>query len=138
MIVVAALDDNNGMMFNRRRQSQDKLLRKDILKECQEKHLWMNEYTLKQFSDELAPNIIADNSFLDKMDKDDYCFVEDMPLINYNDKIKKLIIYRWNRVYPADTHFDISLEGGWTQVSVIEFEGNSHELITKEVWVNEN
>ena len=31
MIIIAAVDDRNGMMFNHRRQSQDKVLREKIL-----------------------------------------------------------------------------------------------------------
>ncbi len=31
MIVCVAVDDNRGMMFNNRRQSQDKILRKYLL-----------------------------------------------------------------------------------------------------------
>ena len=30
MNIIVCLDDKNGMMFNKRRQSQDKLLRSDI------------------------------------------------------------------------------------------------------------
>jgi len=43
-----------------------------------------------------------------------------------------LILYRWNRTYPADLYFTLSLEG-WTLERREEFAGSSHEKITKEV-----
>ena len=49
MIVIVALDDRGGMMFNHRRQSQDKVLRERVLKVTAGKKLWMNHYTEKQF-----------------------------------------------------------------------------------------
>ena len=37
MIVCVVVDDNNGMSFNNRRQSQDRILRENILLECADK-----------------------------------------------------------------------------------------------------
>ena len=36
MIAVVCIDDKGGMLFNRRRQSQDRLLREDLLREAGE------------------------------------------------------------------------------------------------------
>lgn len=138
MIIFVAVDDKNGMTFNKRRQSKDKILREHIMEQSKEHTLWMNTYTKNQFETPLAENIIVDDDFLDKAGKDDYCFVENLFLERYEDKIEKVILFKWNRVYPADTHFDIDLEqNGWKLVSVEEFAGNSHEKITKEEWTNE-
>ena len=49
MIIIAAVDDRNGMMFNHRRQSQDKVLREKILSLTAGKLLWMDHYSAKQF-----------------------------------------------------------------------------------------
>ncbi|MBQ8799109.1 MAG: ribonuclease Z [Lachnospiraceae bacterium] len=136
MIVCVAVDDKNGMMFNKRRQSQDRNLREHLIKECGGSALWMNEYSAKQFGEEIAPNVIVGNDFLSKAGEEEYCFVENLPLTEVEAKINKLIIFKWNRVYPADTYFDISLEG-WKMTETEEFVGSSHELITKEVWMRE-
>ena len=45
MILMVAVDDNNGMMFNKRRQSQDRVLRDRIRKLCANGRLWVNHYT---------------------------------------------------------------------------------------------
>lgn len=137
MTVFITLDDKNGMLFNNRRQSKDKFLRNDMLNTCGEKRLWMNEYTSEQF-EPLSNNIIIDEMFLEKAKENDYCFVENCSFIEYVDKVKRIIIYKWNRVYPADMYFDLSILEGWKQLSTTEFEGNSHEKIIKEEWIYEN
>ena len=45
MIVIACLDDNGGMMFNHRRQSQDRVLRAHIAALVGDAKLWMNHRT---------------------------------------------------------------------------------------------
>lgn len=138
MIICVALDDNNGMFFNHRRQSQDGMLREHLLKECEGKTLWMNAYSSKQFVSPLPENVIVDENFLEKASKEDYCFVENILLKEYEDKITHIIVFRWNRTYPGDMYFDIPLvEGKWNILSSTEFEGSSHKLITKEVFKNE-
>ena len=42
MILIVCVDDHNGMMFNHRRQSQDRILRGDILELTEGKILWMD------------------------------------------------------------------------------------------------
>ena len=49
MIVCVAVDDNLGMTFNKRRQSQDRVLRERLLELTQGRDLWMNSYSVQQF-----------------------------------------------------------------------------------------
>ena len=49
MKIIVCVDNQNGMMFNHRRQSQDRALRKRILELTGGKKLWMNAYSQKQF-----------------------------------------------------------------------------------------
>lgn len=135
MILCVAVDDNMGMTFNKRRQSQDQLLRCRLLETAQNHKLWMSHYSAKQFKAPLMGNIIVDDRFLDKAGDDDFCFVENLSMAKYENQIKKIILFKWNRVYPADTYFDIPLsENDWKLISVLEFEGNSHKKITMEEW----
>lgn len=137
MKVIVCLDESNGMLFNKRRQSQDVLVRQDIMNHLYGSKLWMNDYSLKQFKDEICPSIMADEDFLEKADVDDYCFVENLPLASYEQKISTLIIYGWNRRYPADFYFDIDLQN-WEMTEEIEFIGNSHEKITKTTYIRKD
>lgn len=132
MILVVCLDDKGGMMFNKRRQSKDAVVRDRILELTDGKKLWMNEYSLKQF--ENAGNIACDESFLDKASEGEYCFVEDKSLAAYEKKAEKIIIYKWNRVYPSDMKLDIDLSDRKLE-SIHEFAGRSHEKITEEVYI---
>ena len=51
MILIAAADDSYGMMFNHRRQSQDRVLRQRMLELTAGHTLWMNAYSAKQFAE---------------------------------------------------------------------------------------
>ncbi len=133
MIVMVCLDDSNGMMFNHRRQSRDQAVIDDMV--FMSRKLFMKEYSAKLFTDqELEPGIIA-SEFLQQAQEGDFCFVEDMNVLPYYAKIEQIIIYRWNRKYPADLYFDITLEKDWELVEVKEFVGTSHEKISKEIYL---
>lgn len=136
MILIAVVDDNYGMMFNKRRQSQDRILRERILEliipgRC----LWMNSYTKKQFTETIdRVQICVDDNFLEKAPSGDFCFVENESISFYEDKIEKIVLFHWNRKYPADFYFDISLDNKWKFIMSEEFTGYSHEKITMEVY----
>ena len=59
MVLIICLDDDNGMMFNHRRQSQDRELRKHLMTLTSGKKLWMNHYSAKQFEGFCCKNILA-------------------------------------------------------------------------------
>lgn len=135
MILIACVDDNNGMMFNHRRQSQDRVLREHILQMTSGNRLWMNHYSAKQFADECAPQINVDDGFLNEAAPGDYCFVEVDDAAEYERWMEKIVLYKWNRRYPSDVHFGISLQAdGWRLTSSTDFVGSSHEKITEEVY----
>lgn len=137
MILIAAVDDNNGMLFNKRRQSQDRALRERILSLSARSRLWVNHYTEKQFAQDgqVVNHLNADDSFMDKAANGEYCFVENTAAAPYEDRAEQIILFHWNRRYPADLFFDIDLAaGGWRLSSSEDFPGYSHEKITMEVY----
>ena len=135
MIVIVALDDHGGMMFNHRRQSQDRVLRERVLKMTEGKKLWMNHYTAKQFPKAIeVPQINISDDFLTEAGPGEFCFVENEAVAPYAPWIERVVVYLWNRAYPRDQQFDLPL-GEWTLVSSTDFPGNSHEKITEEVYV---
>lgn len=133
MIIILCVDDNNGMMFNRRRQSQDRVLREDLLKLVGTGRLRMNAYSKKQFTDFGAAQAVIGEDYLDQAENGDFCFVEDKEVRPYEDQAERIILYRWNRVYPADFYFTLDLQG-WTLEEMVEFAGSSHEKITREMY----
>lgn len=135
MNIIVCLDDKNGMMFNKRRQSQDKILRLNIKSLVENKNLFMNSYSYKLYKDIDNGNLKICENFLDECDDNDFCLVEDKLLSNHIDKITTLITYNWNRVYPSDLYFDINFKNqNWLLISEEDFEGSSHEKITRKIY----
>lgn len=134
MTVILCIDNNKGLMFNHRRQSRDSVIVGDICRETAGKSLWMNAYSAKLFVE--RGNVAISDCFLELAGEGDYCFVEGTPLHEIENRIQKIILYRWNRLYPADTWLDIPLEKhGWTMIASTEFAGSSHDKITREEYV---
>ena len=136
MIVICVIDDHGGMLFNHRRQSQDRVLREHILQRTHGKKLWMNAYSYGQFAAEQASQIVVSEQFLQQAAAGDYCFVETCSLKSVRSRIEAVILYRWNRSYPTDFALDLTLtQPDWIQVETTEFAGNSHERITEERYI---
>ena len=134
MKVIVCLDDTAGMLFGGRRQSKDRLLREDMLNLTAGSILWMDEYSFRQFTEE-AQNIRVDGDFLSLAGPEDFCFVERADISHYADRVSGVILYRWNRAYPADIQFPVELfSSKWSLASSEEFPGFSHEVITREVY----
>lgn len=135
MILVVCTDDHFGMLFNGRRQSKDRNVRADILNVSSGSRLWMNSYSAAQF-DESADHICVDENYLEHADPSDYCFVENVDIADYADRVTGVILYRWNRNYPRDTYFPAALfEGRWLLKSREDICGYSHEMVTREVYI---
>ena len=132
MILIVCVDDTGGLGFNRRRQSQDRALRARMLEKWG--RLWMNAYSAGQFAKE--DPVTADEGFLEMAGPGDACFAEGPAAAEALDRAEKLVLYRWNRKYPADCHFPLDLEArGWRLEETEDFAGSSHEKITEEVYV---
>ena len=135
MNVFICVDDNMGTMFNCRRQSQDRILRLNLISESIGSRLWVSQYTAEQFSPEERNSLVISNDCLDHASIGDYFFCEGEPLLKCESKIEDLILFKWNRVYPADSFLDIPLnKHGWKLVASSDFQGYSHDKITKEIY----
>ena len=134
MKIIVAVDERNGMMFNKRRQSQDIKLREYILQLVNGSFLFMNDYSGKQFLEHNQSKIIVCDDFLSKASDMDFCFVENENLAPYLSKIDTIFLCKWNRDYPSDMKFDIDLTTGFKLTSAVDIVGKSHEKITIEEW----
>lgn len=134
VILIAFVDDNGGMMFNRRRQSQDKVALQKIMDMTTGSTLWVNEYSAPLFAELAAPQLCVDADFLSKAGTGEFCLVENVDVMPYLPFIEKVILFHWNRAYPSDMKFHINLHNGkWTLQSTEDFAGSSHNPITMEV-----
>lgn len=132
MILVSCVDNDFGMLFNMRRQSQDREVRRDLIELAAGKTIWMNAYSARQFHEE-AP-IRVDDAFLEKAGEGEWAFAETENAKAVEDRIEKIVLYHWNRSYPADFHWEIDLNS-WRLVLSREIPGFSHEKITVEEYV---
>ncbi len=128
MMIAICIDDNNGMLFNKRRQSRDKAILQDLLRE--EKKVWIHSFSEKLFQD-YAGNFCVNDNFLTDSNEEELCFVENQSLKTHEEHINELIVYKWNRNYPADFYLDLDLST-WALIETTELAGNSHKKITKE------
>ena len=135
MNVIVCIDDELGMLFNGRRQSRDKCVISDIISTVSKTggRLFALPFSEKLLMPYGEFTIRADAMSIAK--EDDYVFVESEPLSNIIDDVKRFIVYKWNRLYPSDQKLDTPPDlYGFKLKESYEFAGNSHELITKEVY----
>ncbi len=134
MNVIACIDDKYGMLFNGRRQSRDRCLCNKILELTEGCRLWVSPYTAQLFSDTLKLGIIEYLSA--DIGEEDYCFAEDLDIDILLPWIQRVILFHWNRVYPADRFFPVeNLKEHFSCVEREEFTGSSHDTITMEVYI---
>ena len=126
MKLIVCLDDNNGMMFNKRRQSRDRVLIENMIELCKDEKFYTNEYSVSLFPENAVE--IFDN--IEDVEKS-YCFAENFTV--NEDYVDEIIVYKWNRVYPADFKCDIDFSR-FDLVECLDFKGFSHEKITKETY----
>ncbi len=127
MKLIVCLDDKNGMMFNKRRQSRDRVLIENMLELCKDEQLYVNEYSAKLFP-ENSVKICEKPEDIEK----GYFFAEN--IFPNEENYEEIIVYKWNRVYPADVYFNNDLKN-WKLTEAVDFEGSSHEKITREIYV---
>lgn len=132
MKIIVCLDDKCGMAFGGRRQSRDRVLCERILEITGDARVLMSPQSHKLFTDQDC-RLIPDSNYLSLAQGDDYCFIETDSPAPFEQEIKEIIIFRWNRVYPSDLKFNISLDG-FSLTESREFKGSSHEKITEEVY----
>ena len=135
MKLIVCLDERKGMMFNHRRQSRDRILIEDLLLMVGDGRLWIAPYSATLFAGKEKTPMVSER-FFEEADEGDWCFVEDRSCASVVSRVEEIVVYWWNRRYPADLSFDIDLLGeGFRLQRREEFVGSSHELITKEVFV---
>lgn len=128
MTLYICLDDKNGLRFNKRRQSRDAALLEDIRSQLSG-DLLIDPFSEKLIREAQIPYVLPPQTAED-------FFSEDVPTEALLENCSKVVIYRWNRHYPADVRWDPDLEErGFSLEETVEFPGKSHEKITREVYV---
>ena len=74
-------------------------------------------------------NIQISEDYFNQVSDNEYCFIENQ-IVDIL-KAKKVVVYRWDKVYPADYKLPLRQ---YKLVSTLEFQGYSHDKIVKEVY----
>ena len=127
MKLIVCLDDNDGLLFNHRRQSRDVALRADLLARLGEAPLWLSAYSAGQFEPDARLRVC--DAFWEKAGENDWCFAEAPLPEEAWARVTTLVVYRWHRRYPADVRLSLA---GWTLRDSVDFPGRSHERLTRE------
>ena len=126
MTIILCLDDKNGLSFNNRRQSRDKILIENII---QNDSVYILEHSACLF----AEHSVNKMNNVSDLPNDALYFHEITDPKNIIDQFDTVIIYRWNRHYPSDVKFEFTMNN-YKKIYEEEFVGFSHDKITKEVY----
>ena len=128
MKIILCLDDNNGMLFNNRRQSRDSVLTDDIFNDLKGERL-----NILPFSQQLFSSYESNVNIVSNVEADGVYFIENLDITPFLEDIDEIIVYRWNRVYPSDFSCDVDFSQ-FTVKSEAELQGSSHEKISKIIY----
>ena len=138
MTGIVCLDQEDGLLFNGRRQSRDRVVTEKILSMTEGKPLWMSAYSRRIFPED-APVCVAEDLVgkLAEPARKDAEQVESAQeelerAVNLeNEMIDEWIVFRWKRVYPADVFLKFPADD-WEKELIETFAGYSHEEIDLE------
>lgn len=125
MTLILWTGKNGEMLFNRRRCSRDRAVIADILTMYAPADICVSAYS--------APLVDGARVISHPEEAENALFLEDFPLSSALAKTEKLIVYRFDRAYPADVRLEIPQD--FTLRESVEFAGFSHDSITREVYV---
>ena len=132
MHLIFCVDERDGLSFCGRRLSQDRELISHMLKLTSGSRLWVHPYSAKLFPEN---TVLADKDYFGKAGEGDYCLVEKGPFPRVWKSVESVILYHWNRTYPATERFPRNLLENMRKENTEDFSGNSHEKITMERFV---
>ena len=133
MTIVICADKNGGILFNNRRQSRDSKLIEDLAAFAENGRIFTFPYSEKLFS-QVSCNLQVCENYLEAAKDEDFCFAEREDIVHHLSRADRLVIYRWNKVYPADRFFAPEAHG-FRLVGKTDFCGSSHDNIDREVYV---
>lgn len=118
MILISCIDDRGGLLFHGRRLSRDGCSAKTCSGRAPGSPLWMAPGSRSLFSslrDGLSSSILTSEDFLAQAAPGEFCFLEDRPIRPFLDRVESMVLYHWNRRYPADLFLDLDPAAlGWS------------------------
>lgn len=131
MTLITCLDPKGGMLFNNRRQTLDYEV-VDMIRKTWGESLYISPFSEKYFENKKI-KILGDP--LKDAPDGAAVFIEDTDPLPYVHRIDKIVIFRWNEVYPADKGLSfLPEEIGFKRLGEIKFSTKVHKDIKKEIY----
>ncbi len=131
MTLIMCLDQRGGMLFNNRRQTIDYEL-VELICDIGKQKLCISPFSEKYFE---GKDFVLLDEPLKEAPFGAVVFIENENPTPYLERFNKIIIYRWNKVYPADRHFNTEpSEAGFRLAGKIKFSTEVHKDIVKEIY----
>lgn len=132
MTLIFCVDNNFGVMFNKRRQSRDSAVIEDIANHY--KKVYISPYSDKLFKESSANYEVCEDFM--NCESSSVCFVEDKYSPDLLKKADSVILYNWNRLYPADVYLDYQIIlDNFKLAETLIFKGSSHTEIEMERYI---
>lgn len=132
MTLIFCVDDNFGTMFNGRRQSRDIAVLNDVKEYYKNQNIYIRPYSENLFKENGIPYVVSGEF----KEKDGVYFIEGTCPPDLFNRVDKIIIYHWGRLYPSDKHLDFHfVNKGFELSKTTTFQGNSHKEIRKEIFI---
>lgn len=135
MKLFLCLDEQGGMAFNGRRQTRDRGQRRHLLALAGGAQLFVSPYTAAGFKGlggedgGLPENLTVREDYLEAAGEEDCVFPETDDPSPALERCRELIIYYWNRLYPAELYFPEEYKDHFVPVSSEAVRGSSHDGI---------
>ncbi len=134
MNTVVMIDKNNGLAFNNRPQSRDRVLMERIAKLTDDAPIEADGHfalMLESYGFTVDPVSCPPA-------EDAWVWLDHTPDEQELAQIRKLIIARYRAIYPADCYFDFEPQRPeWIKISRQIFAGSSHDKIILEEYVRQ-
>ena len=107
MILICCVDERNGMSFEGRRTSQDRIMRDDLRQLFPA--LTMDAYAYSLFSQD---DVDYCYEICEDLTQCSYpCLVELLPPSQFEPHLEKVVLYQWHRQYPHRAAFLTAMPG---------------------------
>ena len=130
MRIAFCIEKTGGLSLFGKRLSRDSEMQKKLLSLKYNGELLMSPQSAVLFESDLVK---SDDNYLTCAASNDLVFIEtdEIPI----DKADEILLFHWNRRYPADRYFDVSrLTNCFDKISTEHFVGSSHDKITLEIY----
>ena len=149
MKLILCVDDRLGYSFNHRRQSSDLCMRQDMVRRLGDgfDDIFINAHTERSLLKDgcfgpreakrrLEHPARSGRAFLeDAADADGWAFVENVEVKGLWHRVDEILLYIWDKRYPADYSFPKELLSSFVLTEETRFPGKSHDVIRLEHYV---